>query len=208
MKPAAPVTKIFTPPCKQMREVAVNRSAPRGPLGTRPGRRASTTPAPPGRPSSGPTCEHGAVSEGPEPERDWFGNPLRAEAAAVACPSCGTPHTDRDALVRHLADAHGISAGIGRAPRGTAVGPTYWCAAADYSQRGLKAAWTAKIYIARGLGPSVTTGRRSAVQFTLDPKAAGVTPTPPSLSINALKTGDSLSVQQAFTYCNTALTGF
>ena len=93
-------------------------------------------------------------------------------------------------------------------PRGTAVGPTYWCAAADYSQRGLKAAWTAKIYIARGLGPSVTTGRRSAVQFTLDPKAAGVTPTPPSLSINALKTGDSLSVQQAFTYCNTALTGF
>jgi hypothetical protein len=90
-------------------------------------------------------------------------------------------------------------------PRGTAAGPSYWCAAADYAQRGLRAAWTAKIYIARGLGPSATTGRRSAVQFTMDPQAAGVTPTPPSLSINSLRAGDSMSVQQAASYCNTDL---
>lgn len=80
-------------------------------------------------------------------------------------------------------------------------GADYWCGAAEYAQRALRVPWTARIYIARGRGPSVTTGRRSAVQFTLDPGSAGVTPTPPSLSLDALRVGDSMSVQQAASHC-------
>lgn len=86
--------------------------------------------------------------------------------------------------------------------RGSGTGYDYWCGASDYARRALGAEWSATIYIARGRGTSVTTGRRSAVQFTLDPDAAGITPVPPSLSLNALKVGDNMSVQQANTYCN------
>lgn len=81
------------------------------------------------------------------------------------------------------------------------AGPDYWCAAADYANRALNAPWSAPLYIARTRGPSVTTGRKSAVQFTLSPAAAGVTPSSPSLSLNALKPGDSMSVQMARSYC-------
>ena len=80
-------------------------------------------------------------------------------------------------------------------------GADYWCGAGEYASRALHAAWTARIYIARGRGPSVTTGRKSAVQFTLDPAAAGITPAPPSLSLNSLRVGDSMSVQEARSHC-------
>jgi len=86
--------------------------------------------------------------------------------------------------------------------RSSGSGPEYWCGASDYARRALGAGWKTEIYIARGRGTSVTTGRRSAVQFTIDPGAAGVTPAPPSLSLNSLKVGDHMSVQQGNTYCN------
>ena len=85
---------------------------------------------------------------------------------------------------------------------GSGRGADYWCGAADYARWALGVGWTQDIYIARGRGPSVTTGRKSAVQFTLDPTAAGITPASPSLSLNALKVGDSMSVQMANTYCS------
>ncbi len=53
----------------------------------------------------------------------------------------------------------------------------------------------------RGRGPSETTGRKTAVQFTLDPAAAGITATSPNVLLNALKTGDNMSVQSANLYC-------
>ena len=86
--------------------------------------------------------------------------------------------------------------------RGSGTGYDYWCGAADYARRALGAGWSDTIYIARGRGQSVTTGRRSAVQFTLDPGAAGITPIAPSLSLNALKVGDNMSVTQANNFCN------
>jgi len=86
--------------------------------------------------------------------------------------------------------------------RGSGTGPDYWCGAADFARRALGAGWSDMIYIARGRGQSVTTGRRSSVQFTLDPAAAGITPIEPSLSLNALKVGDNMSVTQANGYCN------
>jgi len=92
--------------------------------------------------------------------------------------------------------------------RGSGGGHEYWCGAADYARRVLKAGWKTPIYIARGRGPSVTTGRKSSVQFTLDPQAAGITPIKPQLSLNALKVGDNMSVQQANTFCMTDMVGF
>jgi hypothetical protein len=92
--------------------------------------------------------------------------------------------------------------------RSSGSGPIFWCGAADYARRALGAGWRDTIYIARGRGPSVTTGRRSAVQFTLDAAGAGVTPIPPSLSLNSLKAGDNMSVQQANNYCNMPPTRF
>lgn len=85
-------------------------------------------------------------------------------------------------------------------PRGGGRGPVYWCAAGDYAQRQLKAPWSAQVYVARGLGQSETTNRRSAVQFTLDPAAAGIAPAK-SYRLNAFKPGEHMSVQQAFSYC-------
>ena len=86
--------------------------------------------------------------------------------------------------------------------RSAGSGADYWCGAGDYAQRALRAAWTARIYIVQGRAPSVTTGRRSAVQFTLNPGAAGVTPLEGNVwSLNAMKPGDSMSVQQAQSYC-------
>lgn len=78
----------------------------------------------------------------------------------------------------------------------------YWCGAADYAYRALGAEWTARIYIVRGRGPSVTTGRRTAVQFTLSPQAAGVQPTRPVFAMNSMKPGDNKSVAHALTFCD------
>ena len=86
-------------------------------------------------------------------------------------------------------------------PRSSGSGPIFWCGAADYARQVLGAGWKTTIYIARGRGQSETTNRRSAVQFTLDPSAAGITPTGQSLSLNALKVGDNMTVQQANHYC-------
>ncbi|MEX0287376.1 MAG: hypothetical protein AB3N23_22440 [Paracoccaceae bacterium] len=91
--------------------------------------------------------------------------------------------------------------------RSSTRGPDFWCGAADYARRALGRGWTDRIYVARSMGPSVTTNRRSAVHFTLDPGAAGISPAKPSLSINAFRVGDSMSIQQANTHCNIPLRG-
>ncbi len=85
--------------------------------------------------------------------------------------------------------------------RGVGGGPEYWCGASEYARRALGADWRTVIYIARGRGPSGTTGRRSAVHFTLDPVAAGINPTGPSRNHNGLKTGESMTVQQGNLFC-------
>ncbi len=77
----------------------------------------------------------------------------------------------------------------------------YWCGAGDFAQRALGAPWTARIYILRGRGASATTGRRTAVQFTMDAAAAGAPPADNGFFTNTMRPGDSMSVQQAQTYC-------
>ncbi|SDC89920.1 hypothetical protein [Ruegeria marina] len=89
-------------------------------------------------------------------------------------------------------------------PRGRQRTGDFWCAASEYARRALGAGWNDRIYIARGRGPSVTTGRKTAVQFTMSPQAAGITPLENDLtSIRVgLKVGDNMSVNQANGYCD------
>lgn len=75
----------------------------------------------------------------------------------------------------------------------------YWCAAADFARRTLGAGWQQRIYVLRGYGPSVTTGRKTAVQFSL--KMPANTAQSGSISVG-FKPGESMSVQGANGRCN------
>jgi len=75
----------------------------------------------------------------------------------------------------------------------------YWCGASDYARRVLNAPWTAQIYVLRKRGPSVTTGRRTAVQFTLD--AVPPQSQDQAQILNLMKPGNHLSLQLAAMYC-------
>ncbi|MCL6284751.1 hypothetical protein M3P21_14535 [Ruegeria sp. 2012CJ41-6] len=79
----------------------------------------------------------------------------------------------------------------------------YWCGASDYARRKLGAAWTDRVYVASPISQSVTTDRRSAVRFTLDPAALGITPVNKTFSAG-LQVGDNMSVTQANTRCSYA----
>ncbi|MGR3760167.1 hypothetical protein ACUXV3_08530 [Roseobacteraceae bacterium NS-SX3] len=87
-------------------------------------------------------------------------------------------------------------------PRGAGRTGDFWCGAAEYARRELGAGWADRFYVVRGRGVSVTTGRRSAVQFTLDPQAAGVAPSRGGWLELGFRPGDSMSVQQGHTYCH------
>ncbi len=86
-------------------------------------------------------------------------------------------------------------------PRGRSRTNDYWCSAAEYARRALGAGWQDRVYIVRGYGPSQATGRRTAVQFTLNPEAAGVTPLPPGGLRQGLKPGDSMTVSRGNSFC-------
>ena len=77
----------------------------------------------------------------------------------------------------------------------------WWCGASQYARRVLGAGWGAQVSIARGLGPSQATGRRSSVQFTLNPAALDVTVVH-STSPNALVGGDTKTVQTGNMSCD------
>lgn len=81
-------------------------------------------------------------------------------------------------------------------------GAAFWCAAGSYAEIHLKAKPGAEIYVARGAGPSETTNRRSAAQFTLDPAAAGITPTGPSKNLNELVVGEHMTAGRARNFCS------
>lgn len=82
------------------------------------------------------------------------------------------------------------------------AGHTYWCAAAQFAEAELRAKSTSELYIARGLGPAETVKRSSAVQFTLDPSAAGITPAPLGDDLNNIVVGEHMQIGLARTYCN------
>ncbi|MEP2717593.1 hypothetical protein [Pseudophaeobacter sp.] len=78
----------------------------------------------------------------------------------------------------------------------------FWCGASQYARREKGAGWRDRIYVVQGRAQSVTTGRKSAVQFTLSPTQVGVAPPPQGWLALGIKPGDSMSIQQAHSYCN------
>lgn len=85
-------------------------------------------------------------------------------------------------------------------PRAQQFTDGYWCAAADFARRKLGLGWQDRIYVLRGYGPSVTTGRRTAVQFTI--KEPSETPVQPSFVLSSFAVGSSMSVQGANAKCD------
>jgi len=81
----------------------------------------------------------------------------------------------------------------------------YWCGAGDYLRRELQLPWKTKIYVVSGIGRGVTTGARSAVQFTLNPEAVGITPYEASWVGDVLTVGYARSVTAAFHHCDRRL---
>jgi hypothetical protein len=77
----------------------------------------------------------------------------------------------------------------------------YWCGASEYARRELGAGWQDRLYVVQGRGPSVTTNRRTAVQFTLSPDAAGVVPLTSTFRLSQLQVGDNMSIQMANQQC-------
>lgn len=82
-------------------------------------------------------------------------------------------------------------------------GPDFWCGASEYARRVLGRGWSEHVFVAREMGPSVTTDRRSAVHFTLDANRVGGAQQGGVRSVNRFRVGDSMSIQQANTYCST-----
>ena len=86
---------------------------------------------------------------------------------------------------------------VGKSSRGHDM---WWCGAATYVRRVLGAGWTTPVTIARGLGQSQATGRRSSVQFTLNPSALGIQTLKSSFP-NQLEVGDTRTVQDGNLSC-------
>lgn len=82
-----------------------------------------------------------------------------------------------------------------------APAPAFWCAAANYAKRELKADWKDTLYVARTMGHSTVSSRGNAVQFTIDPAAAGVTAAGQGNSMETFVVGDNMTLQQANSYC-------
>lgn len=75
----------------------------------------------------------------------------------------------------------------------------YWCAAGDYGLRVLGTSGTRRIYITRARGPSVTSGRKSAVHFALELPQGTAPHTGVFLTVR--RAGSSLSTAVALNYC-------
>jgi hypothetical protein len=85
---------------------------------------------------------------------------------------------------------------VGQAGSGAA---DYWCGAGDYVRHSLRMPAVQRVYIWRGIGPSVGKSGRKAVQFSLNPPGDKVAPPGYSLSVKAV--GDNLTAAAAFQYC-------
>ncbi|MEW2911337.1 hypothetical protein [Leisingera sp. JC11] len=127
--------------------------------------------------------------------------PVAAAAIAATSLMMAIPVSLEANASRHSIRVNPVSDGIFEVIPRPGKGILFWCGAADYAHRVLRVPWSAKLHITRGLGPSETTGRRSAVQFTLDANLAVPPPAGGYGSVNSLQAGDTMSVQKAFDYC-------
>lgn len=127
--------------------------------------------------------------------------PVTAATVLAASLMLALPDVSAANASRHSIRVNPVSDGVFEVIARTGNGYLFWCGAADYVQRVLRLPWESKLYIHRGLGPSETTGRRSAVQFTLDPNLAAAAPAGGYRSVNSLQAGDTMSAIRAHEYC-------
>ena len=121
-------------------------------------------------------------------------------AVAVSAPAAHASGRTARAIDSNLFEVTGRNSGDGSG---------IWCEAANFARRTLKASWQTDIYVASPMGNSQFTGRKGAVKFTLNPQAAGITPTSDVTSINTFRVGESMSVQSANYECTVrSISGF
>ncbi|KIC13803.1 hypothetical protein [Leisingera sp. ANG-Vp] len=108
------------------------------------------------------------------------------------------------ALNRH--EVLPVSQGVWEVVSRVGSGPQdYWCGIGDFAVRQLRAPVNQRIYVWKGVGPSVNRPGRKAVQF-----AFGAPPgadTSSRLSLNIREPGDNLMVSSAQKYCYDFLPG-
>ncbi|KIC07798.1 hypothetical protein RA19_21975 [Leisingera sp. ANG-M1] len=122
-------------------------------------------------------------------------------ALAVALP---VPASAWRAINRHevLPVSEGVWEVVARVGTGA---QDYWCGIGDFAIRQLRAPVNQRIYVWRGVGPSVNRPGKKAVQF-----AFGAPPgadTSSRISLNVREPGDNLRVTSAQTYCYDRLPG-
>ncbi|MEP4037253.1 hypothetical protein [Pseudophaeobacter sp.] len=86
-------------------------------------------------------------------------------------------------------------------PKSSGTFSEFWCGASEYARRVKGAGWQDLVHVVQGRSASVTTGRRSAVQFTLSPEQVGVSPPLQGWLALGIKPGNRMSVQEARSYC-------
>lgn len=92
--------------------------------------------------------------------------------------------------------SNGVFEVVGRPGSGAA---DYWCAAGDYAYRNLRTASVQRVYIYRGIGPSVSEPGRKAIQFSLTPPAGANTE--PGFTLSMHRVGDNMRAAAAQQYC-------
>jgi hypothetical protein len=77
----------------------------------------------------------------------------------------------------------------------------FWCAAANYARRQLKTDWNRRLFVARTMGPSVTSNRGAAVHFTVNQDEVNAATAGAGNSLASFVVGDNMTVQRANNYC-------
>ncbi|WP_233145712.1 hypothetical protein [Phaeobacter sp. 22II1-1F12B] len=75
----------------------------------------------------------------------------------------------------------------------------FWCSAGDYAYREMRTEAVQRVYIWRGIGPSVNRPGKKAVQFSLTPPE-GVS-TEPGYTLSVKAEGDNMRAGSAQQYC-------
>ena len=126
-----------------------------------------------------------------------FKTSSKAVVAALVALVCIPAQAARPFLEQDIADVgQGVFEVIGRNGDGTS---DYWCGAGDYATRSLRAGATDRIYLWRGIGPSVSKSGKKAIQFAF--RAPAGSDTSPRLSLSSKAVGDNMTVSSARQYC-------
>ena len=120
---------------------------------------------------------------------------LTAGAAIALIPTLGAAWKAHN---RH--DVYPLDNGIFEVVSEVGSGPIdFWCGAGDYAYRELRTASVQRVYMWRGIGPSVTRPGKKAIQFSLTPPPGA--DIRPSVTFSLHDVGDNLRAGAAQQFC-------